>query len=84
MRDELWKATAAQIDISDDALKGAMKRGKEALRVATRRGNMVENGEIRSDAGLGVCAIRVDELSESTFISNRQNIKWTQLPDKRL
>ena len=43
---------------------------------------MVENGEIRSDTGLGMCAIRVDELSESTFISNRQNIKWAELPDE--
>ena len=59
MRDELWKATAAQIDISDEALEGAMKRGREALRVATRQGNMVGNMEIRPDAGLGVCAIRV-------------------------
>ena len=72
----------AQIDISDEALEGAMKRGREALRVATRQGNMVENVEIRSDAGLGVCAIRVDELSESTFISNRQNINWADLPDE--
>jgi len=81
MRDELWKATAAQINISDEALEGAMSRGREALSVATRQGNMVGDMEIWPEAVLGVCAIRVDELSKDTFISNRLNINWADLPD---